>query len=60
LDNTPELVKFASALESVCIEAVESGEMTKDLSTLISAQAPYMHTEDFLDAIDKRLQAKMA
>lgn len=60
LDNTPALVKFAEALEAVCIEAVESGEMTKDLAVLISAKAPYLHTEEFLDAIDKRLQAKMA
>jgi isocitrate dehydrogenase len=60
LDNTPKVVEFANALERVCIEAVESGEMTKDLAILISAKAPYLHTEDFLDAIDKRLQAKMA
>ena len=60
LDNTPELVKFADALEAVCIEAVESGEMTKDLAILISPKAPYLHTEEFLDAIDRRLQAKMA
>ena len=55
-----ELVKFADSLEAVCIEAVESGEMTKDLAILISAKAPYLHTEEFLDAIDRRLQAKMA
>jgi isocitrate dehydrogenase len=60
LDNTPDVVNFAHALEAVCIEAVESGEMTKDLAVLISAKAPYLHTEAFLDAIDKRLQAKMA
>ncbi|MGV3707842.1 MAG: NADP-dependent isocitrate dehydrogenase [Gemmatimonas sp.] len=60
LDNTPDVVKFADALERVCIEAVESGEMTKDLAILIDAKAPYLHTEAFLDAIDKRLQAKMA
>ncbi|MUH51471.1 MAG: NADP-dependent isocitrate dehydrogenase [Actinobacteria bacterium] len=59
LDNTPELIAFANSLESVCIEAVESGEMTKDLSSLISRDAPYMNTEDFLDALDRRLQAKM-
>jgi len=60
LDNTPDVVAFAEALERVCVEAVESGEMTKDLAILISKDAPYMHTEAFLDAIDKRLQAKMA
>ena len=59
LDGTPELIAFADALEAVCIEAVESGEMTKDLSSLISKDAPYLNTEDFLDALDRRLQAKM-
>ncbi|MDQ2666498.1 MAG: NADP-dependent isocitrate dehydrogenase [Gemmatimonadota bacterium] len=59
LDNTPALIEFANALEAVCIEAVESGEMTKDLAILIDAKAPYLNTEDFLDTIDRRLQAKM-
>ena len=54
LDGTPELVSFANALEAVCIEAVESGEMTKDLAILISKDSPYLSTEDFLDAIDRR------
>ncbi len=60
LDGTPEVTRFAEALEAVCIEAVEAGEMTKDLAILISKDAPYLHTEAFLDAIDRRLQAKMA
>ncbi len=60
LDNTPDVVAFAEALEAVCIEAVEGGEMTKDLSLLISRDAPYLNTEDFLDALDRRLQVKMA
>ncbi|MCE2902979.1 MAG: NADP-dependent isocitrate dehydrogenase [Gemmatimonadetes bacterium] len=60
LDGTPEVTAFASTLEQVCIEAVEAGEMTKDLAILISKDTPYLHTEAFLDAIDRRLQAKMA
>jgi isocitrate dehydrogenase len=60
LDGTPAVVEFANALEAVCIEAVESGEMTKDLAILISKGSPYLSTEDFLDAIDRRLKAKMA
>ncbi|MGB8860149.1 MAG: NADP-dependent isocitrate dehydrogenase [Ilumatobacteraceae bacterium] len=60
MDETPEVVAFAEALENVCIEAVEAGEMTKDLALLISKDAPWMTTEDFLDALDRRLQAKMA
>jgi isocitrate dehydrogenase len=60
MDETPEVVAFAQALESVCVEAVEAGEMTKDLALLISRDAPWLTTEEFLDALDRRLQAKMA
>jgi isocitrate dehydrogenase len=60
LDGTPELAKFASTLEKVCIETVESGEMTKDLAILIGADAPYLTTQDFLAAIDRNLQKAMA
>jgi isocitrate dehydrogenase len=34
--------------------------MTKDLALLISKDSPWLSTEDFLDALDRRLQAKMA
>jgi len=60
MDETPEVVAFAQALENVCIEAVEAGEMTKDLALLIGKDAPWLTTEDFLDALDRRLQVKMA
>ena len=60
LDNTPALVDFANKLEQVCIEAVEAGEMTKDLAILISKDSPYLPTEDFLEALNVRLQKKMA
>ncbi|HEX4982447.1 MAG TPA: NADP-dependent isocitrate dehydrogenase, partial [Ilumatobacteraceae bacterium] len=59
-DDTPDVVAFADALEAVCVEAVESGEMTKDLALLIGKDAPWLSTEDFLDTLDHRLQAKMA
>ncbi len=59
MDETPKVVEFAEALESVCVEAVEAGEMTKDLAILIAKDAPYLSTEDFLDALDRRLQNKM-
>jgi isocitrate dehydrogenase len=60
LDNNPDLARFATTLEEVCVEAIEAGEMTKDLAILISADAPFLTTEGFLDALDRRLQAKMA
>lgn len=60
LDNTPELAKFASTLERVCIETVESGKMTKDLAILISPDAPWQTTQEFLASIDENLQKAMA
>jgi isocitrate dehydrogenase len=59
MDNTPEVTAFAEALEQVCVSTVESGKMTKDLSLLISRDAPWLTTEDFLDALDVNLQAKL-
>jgi len=60
LDNTPELAKFATTLERVCIETVESGKMTKDLAILISPDAPWQTTQEFLASIDENLQKAMA
>jgi isocitrate dehydrogenase len=59
-DGTPEVKRFASALEDVCVETVESGAMTKDLAILIGPDQPWMTTEQFLDALDQNLQKKMA
>ncbi len=59
LDNTPELANFAQSLEKVCIETVESGKMTKDLALLISKDAPWLNTQEFLAAIDENLQKAM-
>ncbi len=60
LDNTPDVVRFAETLEAVCVEAVEAGEMTKDLASLVSRDQAWLSTEDFLAELDRRLQAKMA
>ena len=59
LDNTPDVAKFAATLEKVCIETVESGKMTKDLALLISNDAPWLNTQEFLAAIDENLQKAM-
>ena len=59
MDGTPAVVAFAEALERVCVETVEAGEMTKDLAVLIAKDAPYLSTEDFLDALDRRLHTAM-
>ncbi len=60
LDGTPDVQKFATTLEQVCVSTVEGGQMTKDLAILIGPEQPFLTTEDFLAALDRRLQAKMA
>jgi isocitrate dehydrogenase len=56
LDNNSDLINFCHTLERVCVEAVEAGQMTKDLALCIGKDKPYLNTEDFLNALDKRLK----
>ena len=65
LDNNQDLIKFADALEQVCVETVESGKMTKDLAVCIHGNSvthgkDYLYTEEFLDALNENLQKKLA
>jgi isocitrate dehydrogenase len=60
LDGNQELIDFSHTLEDVVIKTVESGKMTKDLAVLISPTQPHLTTEQFLDALDQGLRAKMA
>ncbi|NCV73677.1 MAG: NADP-dependent isocitrate dehydrogenase [Actinobacteria bacterium] len=60
LDNTPKVEEFSKTLEKVCIQTVESGKMTKDLALLISKDAPWLNTQEFLAAIDENLKKAMA
>ena len=59
LDNNDELIKFSKSLEEVCINTVESGSMTKDLSILIDKSTKYLTTNQFLEAIDSNLKKKL-
>jgi isocitrate dehydrogenase len=60
LDGTPEVERFAAMLERVCVETVEGGEMTKDLAILIGPDQPWLTTEQFLAAIERRLKQALA
>ncbi|MEX0972130.1 MAG: NADP-dependent isocitrate dehydrogenase [Solirubrobacterales bacterium] len=60
LDGTADVSRFAATLEQVCIETVESGKMTKDLALLVGPDQQYLTTQEFLAAIDERLQGAMA
>ena len=59
-DDTPDVVRFADTLEQVCVDTVESGKMTKDLAILIGKDQPWLTTEQFLDALDQGLRAKLS
>ena len=43
LDGTPEVTAFAKALEEVCVDTVESGQMTKDLALLVGPGPAVAH-----------------
>ena len=65
LDSNQELIRFAKALEEVCVETVESGIMTKDLAVCVHGNKVkhgehYVYTEEFLDALDRNLQKRLA
>jgi isocitrate dehydrogenase len=59
MDDTPDVVAFADALERVCVETVESGKMTKDLALLVGDDQEFLTTQEFLAAIDQNLQKEM-
>jgi len=55
LDGNEALAKFASTLEKVSIDTVESGYMTKDLALLIGPEQKWLTTEGFLDKLASNL-----
>ncbi|NBQ38976.1 MAG: NADP-dependent isocitrate dehydrogenase [Alphaproteobacteria bacterium] len=60
LDDNQELARFATTLERVCVETVETGFMTKDLALLVGADQKWLSTTGFLDKIDENLKKAMA
>ena len=63
LDNNKELIDFCNTLETVCIETVESGKMTKDLAVLIHGKklnsSHYLTTQQFLSSLKENLELKI-
>jgi isocitrate dehydrogenase len=63
LDGNQELINFCQTLEKVCVDVVESGKMTKDLAVCIYGNKvsddQYLHTEDFLEALNLELQKRL-
>ncbi|WP_374620958.1 NADP-dependent isocitrate dehydrogenase [Devosia sp.] len=59
LDTNSELARFATTLEKVCVDTVESGQMTKDLALLVGPDQKWLTTLGFLDAVDANLRKAM-
>ena len=62
LDNTPDVVSFAEALEAACTEVVnEEGIMTKDLALAQGRKEreAWVTTKEYLAAVERRLKANM-
>ena len=64
LDSNEALAHFCETLEQVCIQTVESGQMTKDLALLIHGdkmtREHYLSTQEFLDAVKINLDKALA
>ena len=64
LDNNQSLIDFCQSLETVCIETIEAGKMTKDLALLIHKdklnESHYLNTQEFLDVLKVNLDSKLA
>lgn len=63
-DGNEELSRFATTLERVCVDAVESGTMTKDLAMCIHGEATqrehYVTTEQFMARVADLLATRLS
>jgi isocitrate dehydrogenase len=64
LDNNTELEHFCNSLETVIVDTIEGGAMTKDLAILVhgSNNVPrdkYLNTEDFIKKVAENLRKKL-
>ncbi len=55
LDNNDQLMRFASTLEKVTVDAVEDGHMTKDLALLVGPDQKWLTTMGYLEKVDEYL-----
>jgi isocitrate dehydrogenase len=60
LDNNEALARFARTIETVSVDTIESGYMTKDLALLVGAEQAWLSTEGFIDKIEENMRAAMA
>ncbi|HML92608.1 NADP-dependent isocitrate dehydrogenase [Methyloceanibacter sp.] len=60
LDSNEALDRFAKTIETVVVDTIESGSMTKDLALLVGADQAWLSTEGFIDKVDENMRAAMS
>jgi len=61
LDKTPAVTKFGEAMEKAVLDTIEAGEVTKDLTHLVTPPTKaWLTTQQFMDKITERLKVLMA
>jgi isocitrate dehydrogenase len=55
LDANDALMRFATTLEKVTVDAVEDGHMTKDLALLVGPDQKWLTTMGYLEKVDEYL-----
>jgi isocitrate dehydrogenase len=55
LDGNAALMRFATTLEKVTVDAVEDGHMTKDLALLVGPDQKWLTTIGYLEKVDEYL-----
>jgi isocitrate dehydrogenase len=55
LDGNDALMRFATTLERVTVQAVEDGHMTKDLALLVGPEQKWLTTLGYLEKVDAYL-----
>lgn len=59
MDGNTDLQHFAETLEKVCVDTVESGQMTKDLAVLVGKGQAWLTTEAFMGVLEGNLQTAL-
>ncbi|WP_431299825.1 NADP-dependent isocitrate dehydrogenase [Tabrizicola sp. BL-A-41-H6] len=60
LDGNEALMRFATTLEKVTVDAVEDGWMTKDLALLVGPDQKWLTTMGYLEKVDEYLNKALA
>jgi isocitrate dehydrogenase len=60
LDGNDQLMRFATTLEKVTVDAVEDGFMTKDLALLVGPDQKWLTTMGYLEKVDEYLNKALA